>query len=204
MQQVNLYQPVFKKQEKVFSAKTLLEAALAVFVAMMLFYAYGRVQVHAIQAEVENLESQRTQRQERLQAVVRQFPAPERDPQMVRRLEQLRTELASKEAIVEVLGRRDMGNRKGFSGQLEALARQRPKQLWLRKVTIDSGGADIGLEGSAYVAEQVPQFLQALSVEQALEGVEFRSFLLQRAEEAPRRVDFTVSTLSPVAEEKGR
>lgn len=204
MQQVNLYQPIFKKQEKVFSAKTLLQAALVVFAGMLLFYGYGRWQVHAIQAEVENLEAQRKQRQERLQLVMKQFPAPERDARIVRRLEQLRGELAAKEAIVQVLGRRDMGNKSGFSAQLAALARQRPKQLWLRRVSIGAGGASVGLEGSAYVPEQVPQFLQALSAEQALEGIEFRSFLLQRAEDDARRVDFSVSTTPPAAEEKRR
>ena len=38
MQQINLYQPIFRKEEKIFSAKTLLIGNLLVLVGLVVLY----------------------------------------------------------------------------------------------------------------------------------------------------------------------
>jgi hypothetical protein len=40
-QQVNLYQPIFKRQRHIFSALTMLQSAAVVIVALLTIYGYG-------------------------------------------------------------------------------------------------------------------------------------------------------------------
>ena len=58
-QQINLYQPIFRKQRKVFSAVTIAQAAGLFVVGLLLIYGYGRWQVAALGADIAALELQR-------------------------------------------------------------------------------------------------------------------------------------------------
>ena len=58
-QQVNLYQPIFRKQRKVFSAVTIAQAAAVFIVGLLLIYGYGRWQLAALGADIDALELQR-------------------------------------------------------------------------------------------------------------------------------------------------
>ncbi|SCZ64964.1 PilN domain-containing protein [Thiohalomonas denitrificans] len=192
MQQINLYQPIFKRQEKVFSAKTLLQAGLLVVVGLVAVYGYGLWQTVKLDERVEAFEQQRGAALKRLQQVSNQFPAPKRDPALQTRLQQLEKELAGKQRVVKALDSPRFGNRKGFTDRLEAFARQRPQRLWLQHVSLREGGDDIILAGSTYQPEQVPQFVQRLGQEGSLTGFTFRRLLITRSEEEAGRVDFTL------------
>ena len=55
-QQVNLYQPIFRKQRQIFSAMTMAQAGAIVAVALIGFYFLGLSRVTALEAQVEQLE----------------------------------------------------------------------------------------------------------------------------------------------------
>ncbi len=192
MQQINLYQPIFKRQEKVFSAKALLQAGLVVVAGLAAVYAYALWQTVNLDERVQAFEGQRESALKRLEQVSRQFPAPKKDPALEQQLQQRRDELAAKQRVVEVLDSPRFGNRKGFSERLQAFARQRPNRLWLQRVALGEGGDDIILTGSTYRPEQVPQFVQRLGEEHSLSGSVFRRLLMTRSEEEPGRIDFTL------------
>lgn len=194
MQQINLYQPIFKQQEKVFSAKTLLQAGLVVLSGLLIVYGYAIWQTMTLEKKLTEFEQQRQQATARLLAVGKQFPPPQRDAALEQQLETARRELAARQRLVAVLDKPTWGRTDGFAAELEALARQKPDQLWLRELALLNGGRDVVLQGSTYAPEQVPQYLQRLNQEPALKGTEFARFLMERSEEQPRRVDFTLDT----------
>lgn len=203
MQQVNLYQPIFKQQEKVFSAKTLLQAGTVVVGGLMAFYGFALWQTADLDERVRAFEGQHQEALKRLERVSRQFPAPKEDPALVRKLEKRKAELGAKQRVVTVLDAPDFGNVSGFTEQLEAFARQRPNNLWLRQVTIRKGGSSVTLVGSTYEPEQVPQMVQRLGKERSLSGTEFRRLRMSRSEADPQRVDFTLHTDPDEGEQSG-
>ncbi len=194
MQQINLYQPILKQQEKVFSAKALLQAGLVVMTGLLLVYGYASWQTRGLEQQLGEFVAQRDAANRRLASVAAQFPAPARDEQLVAQVEASRRELEAKRRLVDVLAKPDWGNTRGFSEQLEAFARRRPQQLWIRELRIAQGGREVGLVGSTFAPEQLPRFIQSLGDESSLRGIAFTRFLMERAEEEPRRVDFSVGT----------
>ena len=66
-QQINLYQPVFRKQQKVFSALTLLQICAAVLVLLLLIAGHTRWTLNGMQGTEEALQAQLGERRLLLQ-----------------------------------------------------------------------------------------------------------------------------------------
>ncbi|MEW6647556.1 MAG: PilN domain-containing protein [Pseudomonadota bacterium] len=194
MQQINLYQPLFRKQEKIFSAKTMLQGAALVLAGMLLFFAYAAWQTYSLEAQVTQFVRQRDDATRRVTDLARAMPERSKNMALEQEVVRLRADLRDKQRVVAQLADRRSGNTTGYAAHLEGLARQRLPQLWLTQIGLRGGGSVVELRGSAFNPEQVPQYLQRLSAESAFSGVEFRQFTLSRAEKAPQQVDFVLLT----------
>lgn len=193
-QQVNLYQPMFRRQPKVFSVSTMLQVVAIVALGLALIYGYGAWQTSKQRDQLAQLERQRDASRERLAQLEERYPKREKSAVLERELQHLRAERDAKARLIDTLSGRSMGNTTGFSAHVEAFARRQVEGLWLTGLSIDSGGRHLALQGSAQEPELVPRFLQALSEEQVLTGREFRRFLISRPEKRTGSVDFVVRT----------
>ncbi|GMR07387.1 MAG: hypothetical protein BMS9Abin26_0390 [Gammaproteobacteria bacterium] len=195
IQQVNLYHPMFRKQEKVFSARTLLQSTLIILIGIVLFSVYAKWQVIALESELGNLEQQQTSRLQRIEKVGKQFPVKLKDARLEARVGEMQQESSTKQRLIQVLSTRSFGVTSGFSSHLEGLARQHLDGMWLKSISLTDGGSRLGLVGSTFAPELVPQYLQRLSAEEVFAGVEFRTFNMQRAADK-RSIDFTLMAKS--------
>lgn len=187
MQQVNLYQPIFRKQKKVFSALALAQAVVLVIVALAGIYAYSRWQLVALDNALASAQGQRTETQARLAEIQRTTPPRARDQRLVRAVEDLQAQNELKRRSLAML-EADLGTaRVGFVGQLEGLARQKVDGVWLTHLAFSDGGNGIGLAGNAVAPELVPRYLQRLSAEESFTGTQFRTFLLERSPDRDRK-----------------
>ncbi len=189
-QQVNLYQPIFRRERRVFSAVTIAQAAALVVAGLALMYGYARAQLAQLETERARLEAQVAERAARVERLARQYPPRRRDEALARRVAALERELEAKRELAEGLEGGRFGNAQGLSPYLEALARRRVNGLWLRTVAVGDGGAALLLEGSALDARLVPRLVQALGREPAYAGRAFERLVIERPRAAPRRVDF--------------
>ncbi len=196
MQQINLYQPILRKQEKVFSAKNLLQGNLLVFLGLLLLYGYTAMQTRTIQAQLAQVQEQREAQIKQLAELAKQFPAKEKDPGLKGRVDKALEELQHKRMLLAAVNNMGLDNDSGFSEHLNALARQDLPQLWLQHIHLQQG-QQVRLYGSAYQAEQVPLYLQRLGQEKAFSGTAFHSVEIARNEEQPGQVDFNLSTQVP-------
>ena len=73
-QQVNLYQPIFRKQRRVFSARAMFTAAAAVMAGLMAVHGYGVWQLSVLRTEVAGLAAQRNAAQQRLVELEQRLP----------------------------------------------------------------------------------------------------------------------------------
>jgi len=200
MQQVNLYQPILRKQEKVFSAKTLLQGNLMVLLGLMLLYGYTSLQTRTMQSRLTQVEQQRDTQAMQLVTLTKQYPVRARDNSLKGRIEQAETELQHKRALLAAVEGLGQGTGVGFSEHLAGLARQDLPQLWLRRIYLQHDKR-LELDGSAYQADEVPVYLQRLTAEQPFIGTNFLSVVIARNEERQGLVDFTLST-QPLEEKK--
>lgn len=194
MQQINLYQPIFRKQEKVFSSRAMVEGAVLVLLGIFLFYGYGLWQTASLNKQLTATQQRQQQATNQAAQLEQLYPKQQKDPVLAKKVQQLGAEVRMKQQVMGQLADRRAGNTAGFTEQLVGLARQRPPEMWLTQVDIRKGGASLDLEGSAYEPKQIPQFLQQLAREPAFTGLEFKYFTMDRPKKQPHQIDFTLMT----------
>jgi hypothetical protein len=195
-QQINLYQPIFRKQQKVFSARTMLFVFVGTIVFFAAIYGYARWNVHSLVAESEKLARQHATEMKRLDDLARRYPAKQKSELVETELENLTNERKAKQFLIKALSGRSIGNDEGFSSYFEGMARQRPAGMWLRRFELEQGGQIIGIHGSSLQPELVPGFLQRLSEEPAFDGSSFRIFQMQRDKNNAAAVNFTLRSVA--------
>ena len=194
-QHVNLYQPMFRRQEKKLSAKKLLGVVAGAALFLTAVYGYVRWDVYALESQLADLESQYQLELRRVDELNRQFPVRLRSKSSESKLARLRTEQKAKQNLIKLLqGSSTLGNNKGFSGHMEGIARQRVSGMWVTSFALNDGGESIDIAGSSIKPELVPRFLQNLSSENSFRGAEFRVFKMQRDENKRSSIDFQLKT----------
>lgn len=193
MQQVNLYQPILRKQEKVFSAKTLLQGNLMVLAGLLLLYGYTTLQTSNMHEQLARIQQQRDSQSRLLVELVNQYPAKQRDEGLKGRIDQAQSELQQRRQVLGAVEQLGLDEGGGFSAHLAGLARQDLPRLWLRHIYLQHG-QQVELEGSAYQAEEVPLYLQQLSEEAPFNGTAFHGVIIARSEKRAGQFDFTLTT----------
>jgi hypothetical protein len=180
-QQVNLYQPIFRKQRQIFSAITMAQAAGVIALALLGFYFYGLWQVLGLEAEVVQLEG-------RERAYTAQLAQLDPSLNSGRRaaaeeeLKKLNATVLGQQRLIDVLREQPLGSTEGFSKYLAALGRQHKAELWLTELAINGSTRALELTGRSVSAKLVPEYLQSLGREPALEGQKFDRLDIAREE----------------------
>lgn len=97
-------------------------------------------------------------------------------------------------AMLRDIGSRDTANTPRFSSLLSALTRQDLSSIWLERIAIAEGGADIALEGRTTRTEDVPKFLRRLGTEASFAKRRFGVFEMEQTDPAVPGTAFRVST----------
>lgn len=191
-QQVNLYQPIFRRQRHIFSAVTMLQSVGVVVVALMTIYLYGSWQVRGLETQVLELEGREKAYSAQLARLDPSVSA-QRRADIERDLEALNATLLAQQRLIDVLREQPLGSVSGFSAQMAALGRRHRSGLWLTEIRINGGTNSIELVGRSEDPGMVPAYLLRLGEEPALKGQRFDQFEIERDAEADE-VTFRVSS----------
>jgi len=202
-QQINLYNPIFRKQKKVFSSATMLQAfALIVLVVAVFYFAI------ALQTPVLEIRSAETSRQlkaelERLKAYGAGESPAERAKALAERRKGLEAALSANTQALAAF-ESEGGRVEGYAEVLRALARVSVDGVWLTRINFARGKGDVSIVGRATRPELVPTYLERLRAEQVLRGSDFSRLEVTRPEakagaSGPRTVEFMVSSVRPAA-----
>jgi len=172
-QQINLFNPIFRKQKKYFSSATMAQALAIICVACALLAWDAGLRLRALQAQAASTDARLAARQQKLGEIKVQYAPRARSATLPLEIKAAEQELAMLANARDTIARGGVGDVRGFSAVLRALARQDVEGLWLTDIAIDNGGASIGLQGNALQAALVPQYMQRLSQEAALKGQSF-------------------------------
>jgi len=200
-QQVNLYQPIFRKQRQVFSAHTMAQAIAVVAAALLGIYAYGVWKLSGLDAEVVQLEGREKAFAAQLGRIDPNLGASRR-AEVEQEIKSLNATLADQQRLIDVLRDQPLGTTQGFSAYLAALGRQHTPLLWLTSLTINGSTRAVELGGRSVRAELVPEYLQHLGAEAALVGQRFDRLDIERDKDSAQ-IDFHVksSKVDPRSEE---
>ena len=190
-QQVNLYQPAFRRQQQILSAATIFQSVAVAAVALLTIYAFGHVQISRLEAQALELEGLERAKCVQL-ASVDTTSGPARRAEVERELEILNARLADQQRLIEVLEQQSPGSSVGFSRYLAALARLRHPGVWLTNISINGAHEAMEIHGRSFDANRIPDYLTALTREAALNGQRFDDFSIYRTED--QDVRFRVSS----------
>lgn len=195
MQQVNLYQPILRKQERVFSLKTMLQGNLMVLAVLVLIYAVNYYQTYSLRSQHDSLQQARDERMQNLTELQKKFPAKKKDPGLAETIKQKQALLNHRQRLISELRHQNTGagGNPGFSEQLSGLARQNIAEVWLEQISVRDG-KQLTLLGQATSPEEVPRLIQRLTGEPSFSGTTFTSVQITRDEDNPSVIGFTLRT----------
>jgi len=168
-QQINLFSPLLRPPRPVLSAARL-AALLGVLVIATLGY---RSYLIRELAQTESDLTQATARLTGLQAQASKFgriAAQGKDKALEESIAKTQAELAVRETLLDRLKGGGLGNAKGFSNYMTALARQRAEGLWITGLVVSGGGADFEIQGGITRPEMLPEYVRRLSREEVWRG----------------------------------
>jgi hypothetical protein len=174
-QQINLFNPVFLKQKKLFTAVPMAETlgAIVVGVALLTWYASHRVaQLEQVAQEGKTLLAAREQRLAKVNA---QFTPRSKDPRVDAELAAAEAELQALRDASSLLQGGALGNTEGYAEYFRAFSRQNVSGLWLTGVTISGAGNEVGVQGRAMQPTLIPHYIARLTGERIMRGKSFAS-----------------------------
>lgn len=174
-QQINLFNPKFEKQAHRVSAATSAQALGVLAVGLLALTWYGQHRIALLEREDAAVKAQLAQREARRNKVLQDFPPRRKDPALEGRVAGAEADRASLQHVADVLVRGDLGNTQGYAAYFRAFAQARVDGVWLTGVRIVGAGNDIGLQGNALHAAQVPAYIASLGRQAVLKGKAFAS-----------------------------
>jgi hypothetical protein len=188
-QQINLFNPAFRRQREWFSASSLVKALAALVLVMVVVYGYQYRQVMLLDKQIKTGATSLAQEQARLVKVAAEHAPRQRDAALEKRVADMEQQLTGEEAVLEVLQNGSLGNTQGYSGYMRAFARQTVNGLWLTEFGIKGAGKEMLLGGRTLRPELVPAYIQRLNQEAATQGRDFAALEIQRPKVEPASKD---------------
>ncbi|MBB3168767.1 hypothetical protein [Simiduia aestuariiviva] len=200
-QQINLYLPELQPSKELLTAKS---AVGVLIFAVVLCLGLSALDIFENQHQKQKLQALRADfdaGQQRMTEVLAALPRSQAAV-LQKELDEQRAELARRERIYQLIQSQNLGNSDGFSGQLQALARQHQSVLSLSAFSLLQGGQKITMAGEAKIAEAVPQYLQRLQYEPAFAQAVFGNMMIERTKSG--RVQFSLTHDAQITQAGGR
>lgn len=197
-QQINLYHPIFRRQEKKFSARAMLQASALLLAGTVIMYVFAWWQVGALRSQITQAERAQQAAVKQLEDISHTLGVKAPDPRLEQDVREMEARVNASQQIEGVLQQDAFARSVGYSNYFAAFARQIVPGLWLTGVTITGAGEQLLLRGRSTTPELVPRYLQKLSAEKILSGTRFQVFQITRPEKVSSTsgpyVEFVVKT----------
>ena len=188
-QQINLYQPIFRKEEKKFSSIAMLQSVGLVAIGVVVLYAFMWWQIGSLKNDLTAAEQSHVTASKRLADATVKFGQRKGPNSIDDEIARLESEIVAKQRMQEILKSGIFSNTTGFSDYFVSFARQSIAGVWLTGFDITGAAEQMSLTGRTTNPELVPRYMQKLSLEKPLSGIEFHAFQMNRPEPKPKEPD---------------
>ncbi len=189
-QQINLYQPVFRKQRKVFSAVALAQIVAAVLVLLLAVLGHTRWTLARMQDSAAALQRQHEHLRGQIAVLEDALRTP--DTQAVdAEIQRLGSSVERRRGLLAAFDQLVLQHQHGFSSQFRILAEQHMPGLWLNGVTVNAQGK-LELRGTALDETLVPAYLQRLAKQRDLSRTAFETVAMNRPESGQPEIQFVL------------
>lgn len=177
--QINLFNPIFLKTKKVFSALALVQAVGLLVLGGILMAMYVWYQARELNKNAEIITAQLRVAETQVAKLRAMTAPPGASEALGNALAKLETDIKNRQKITTILQKSDFGNTKGYSAYMLAFARQIPTGVWLTGFNITGGGNEVALQGRSLRPELVPIYVSQLKLETIMQGKSFSTLQMQ-------------------------
>jgi hypothetical protein len=170
---INLYDPALLRRRDWLTAANLAYAVAAIFLAMLLWGSWARIDAAGLAEQAGKLDSQIKAEREQSVALAGQLAARRADPTLALNVAAARELLGVRRNIRDALGQGVASAAGGHSDYLRGLARQTVVNLWLTDFSIGPQGARMEIRGRTLDPATLPDYIRRLNAEPAFRGRRF-------------------------------
>lgn len=182
-QQINLFNPIFLAQKKIFSARTLAMGLSIVLAALAVMHITQHVQLAMLSRQLDEAAAQLDQAKRKLaefDAAGRRTPSKLLEDEAARLDERLK----SQERLLESFASGSLGNTGGFARYMSALSRQALPGVWITAFSIDGSDGVRLLRGRLQQPDLLPKYLRKLNREDVFRGQAFTELQMNAINES--------------------
>lgn len=169
-QQINLYNPLFLKREKHFSARTMVQALGIIALGLAALYVYALVESTKAERTAQQQRQYLSGQRDQLVKLGKQISAQSISKALEAEVARTEAEVKSRLATLDALNAGELGNTAGFSDFFAAFGRQAMAGVWLTGFNVGNSGNQLVVNGRALQADLVPAYLRALNREPMMRG----------------------------------
>jgi hypothetical protein len=183
-QQINLFNPLFLRKEKYFSARTMLQSLGMIAIGLAVFYAYALMQTRELERLAGDYGRQLASQREQFIQLGNLGSSKLLEAEVAR----LEADGRARRSVLAMMQGGEFGNTDGFSRYFAAFGRHAMRGVWLTGFSVGESGNELKIRGRVLYADLVPAYLKALNNEDVMRGrlvTELK--LVARDESATRR-----------------
>jgi competence protein ComGC len=178
-QQINLFNPIFLKQEKLFSAVTMAQGLGVISLAVLAFAAYSTYRSTQVANEAKAAAAQLKTTQDNLVKMVDKTKPIPVNKTIADDILKAENRLRASQQILGFVQNGDFKGGKTYSSFLRAFANKTMPGVWLTGFSLGDGGNEIEIVGRALQPALVPAYIKSLKSEGAFAGKSFGSMALR-------------------------
>lgn len=178
-QQINLFNPIFLKTKKMFSAVSLFQASGLLILGTAMVGAYLNYQTTQLTKSAALITAQLNTAETQAAKLRATAVSHGESKSLEDNLKNLDNDIENRKKITAILQKNDFGNTRGYSNYLVALARQIPNGVWLTGFDITGGDSHISIQGRTFKPELVPAYVSQLKRESVMQGRSFATLKMQ-------------------------
>jgi Tfp pilus assembly protein PilN len=178
-QQINLFNPAFRKTKQYLFAATMAQIFGLVSVGILLFFTYLTYQTTAMTKRAAISVVQLETEQAQLAKLSAEVALLKNSTLLEDEIKRTETQVQTRVDVVNTLQGGELGSTSGFSDYLRAFARQVVHGVWLTGLTIQNAGKDMAISGRALRPELVPAYIKRLDKEPVMQGKNIATLEMQ-------------------------
>lgn len=184
-QQINLVNPALYPKQELLTAATILQVAVGFMLLLGVYGGYLNRQVSDLSHQRADWVKRAQDEQIRLVQVTQQYPVLQPSKQLGEELAMMEGKVQQREKVFAVLKSGAVGDSRGFSGLMQAFARQGVNGLWLTSFSFNGAGDQMHINGRALSPDLIPEYIRRFSAEQALRGRLFTALAVRQPRQEP-------------------
>ena len=186
-QQINLYDPLFRKKSSSLTSATAMLCAVGVAVtAAVLVAVYQEHQLREMQARAQTIDQALKEATLNHDKLVVEVAKQKPNAQLEAEVSALETQLGDRQEVIAALKSGAIGSTEGFSDYMRAFSRQSVSGLWLTGFDIAQSGNALALQGRTLSAEHVASYLKRLNQEKTMQGRQFAAMRISQPPPPPQ------------------